>query len=151
MFATETESQSGLETRVPQGTRRARRCEGRWMALLFLSGVHSAVPDAPAVAERRVAVMGTTLDVAVVAVGREAALAASERAIAEIRRVEDLLTTWRDSPLARLNSATAGAETPLAAELCGVLAEVLPWVERTEHAFDPTVAPLVRAWDLRGT
>jgi thiamine biosynthesis lipoprotein len=94
--------------------------------------------------------MGTTLDVAVVAGGREAALGASEGAIAEIRRVEDLLTTWRDSPLARLNRAEAGSETPLAAELCAVLSQVLPWAERTGHAFDPTVAPLVRAWGLRG-
>lgn len=122
------------------------------MAVLVLCGVPPSAATAaePAVAERRVAVMGTTLDVAVVAGGREAALAASEDAIAEIRRVEDLLTTWRDSPLARLNRAKAREETPLPAELCAVLSEVLPWAERTEHAFDPTVAPLVRAWGLRG-
>jgi thiamine biosynthesis lipoprotein len=37
------------------------------------------------------------------------------------------------------------------AELASVLRDVLAWSGRTRGAFDPTVAPLVRAWDLRGS
>lgn len=134
-------------------TRWPSRFESRWIAVLLFCGAHpAAVPASaqPAFAERRVGVMGTILDVAVVADGREAALAATEAAIIEIRRIEDLLTTWRDSPLLRLNDAPVGKEIPLEAELAGLLAEVLPWATKTEAAFDPTVAPLMRAWDLRG-
>lgn len=100
--------------------------------------------------ERRLASMGTSLEVAVVAEGREAGHEASELVVAEMRRVEDLLTTWRDSPLSRLNAAPVGKEIAIDRELGGVLAEVFRWAARTERAFDPTVAPLVRAWDLRG-
>jgi thiamine biosynthesis lipoprotein len=104
-----------------------------------------------ATAERRVAVMGTTLYVAVCGPVREDALAASEAAIAEVRRVEDLLTTWRhDSPLARLNASPAGKEVALDSELASVLTSVAAWSATTGRAFDPTVLPLVRAWDLRG-
>jgi FAD:protein FMN transferase len=118
-------------------------------ALLVLTVGFAAEAAVPA--ERNVTVMGTSLHVAVCAVDREAALAASEAAIAEIRRIEDLLTTWRDdSPLARLNAAAAGSEVVLDRELSSVLAEVFAWSAVTGRAFDPTVLPLVRAWDLRG-
>lgn len=125
------------------------------LAALFVS---SAVPTwaagsggALTTIERRVAVMGTSLYVAVCAPRREDALAASENAIDEIRRVEDLLTTWRrDSALALLNAAPVRKEVALDSELASVLSSVFAWSATTRHAFDPTVLPLVRAWDLRG-
>lgn len=109
-----------------------------------------ARPAVPALVERRVAVMGTVLGVAVTAPTRDRALAASESAIREIQRVEDLLTTWRDSPLSRIADAPAGSRVPVDSELFDVLQRVLAWSARTGGTFDPTVAPLVRVWDLRG-
>jgi thiamine biosynthesis lipoprotein len=127
------------------------------LAILVVSSAgHAQARDAAddgmlVTAERRVAVMGTTFDVAVRAPRREDALAASEQVIAEVRRVENLLTTWRsDSPLALLNAAPAGKEIALNPELSSVLAAVVAWANATQRAFDPTVLPLVRAWDLRG-
>ena len=150
--------------------RRVHRCGGaggRLAAAVLLGGVSGVLPSprpeiverrvaatverrVASTVERRVAAMGTTLDVAVVAAERETALNESEAAIAEVRRIEDLLTTWRESPLSRLNEAPVGAWTPLDAELCSVLADVFSWAERTRGAFDPAVAPLVEAWGLRG-
>jgi FAD:protein FMN transferase len=105
----------------------------------------------PDVALRRVLVMGTSLDVAVRLPERERALAATEQAIAEVSRVEELLTTWREGgPLWRVNAAPAGEEFRLDPELGPVLAAVFEWSARTGRAFDPTVLPLVRAWDIRG-
>ena len=100
--------------------------------------------------QRRVASMGTTAEVEIVARTREEGLAASEAVVEELRRVEDLLTTWRESPLRRLNEAPANRDVEVGGELAAALREVLAWSERTGRAFDPTVAPLVRAWDLRG-
>ncbi len=119
------------------------------LALLVLGGA-LAGPAAPALVERRVSAMGTLLELAVVAESRERALAASESAVEEVRRVEDLLTTWRDSPLSRLDAAEVGRNVRLDEELYGLLADVFAWSARTDRAFDPTVLPLVRAWDLRG-
>src|SRR5262245_5914790 len=122
------------------------------MALLISLFLASAPGAAPAVTvERRVALMGTTADVAVVAADREAGLTASETVVEELSRVEALLTTWRPGgSLARLDAAAPGEEQPVDAELLAVLAEVFAWSDRTGGAFDPTVAPLVRAWGLRG-
>jgi thiamine biosynthesis lipoprotein len=101
--------------------------------------------------ERRVETMGTMLEMTVRARYRDSALAASEAALAEIQRVEALLTTWRPGgELAAVDAAPAGQAIPVSVELAGLLAEVFAWSSRTQDAFDPAVLPLVRAWDLRG-
>jgi thiamine biosynthesis lipoprotein len=95
--------------------------------------------------------MGTLLAVSVAGPDRATALAASEKAVREVGRVEERLTTWRTGgPLDRLNRAGPGETVPLDREVSALLAAVFDWSERTEGAFDPTVLPLVRAWDLRG-
>lgn len=99
---------------------------------------------------RHLAAMGTALSLTVSAPTRDAALLASEAGVREIERVETLLSTWRDdTPLARLNAAAAGAATPVSPELFRLLRNLFKWSERTGGSFDPTVAPLVRAWGIR--
>lgn len=132
---------------------RARKVAERSLlafAALAALAAASPLPPAPAV-ERRVALMGTTVDVTILAPRREDALEASEDALAELSRVETLLTTWRPGgPLARLDESPAGASLAVDAELVSVLADVFAWAARTGRAFDPTVLPLVEAWGLRG-
>src|ERR1700693_5875889 len=105
----------------------------------------------PARIERRLEAMGTLLGLSVAGPDRAAAFEASETAVREISRVEALLTTWRPGgPLDSVNTAPPGRAVVLDAELSQVLETVFGWSERTDGAFDPTVLPLVRAWDLRG-
>ncbi len=95
--------------------------------------------------------MGTALEITVEGENRASALEASEKAVREIEAVEQSLTTWRPGgPLDRVNTARPGESVPVGPELAGLLAAVLDWSARTDRAFDPTVLPLVRAWDLRG-
>ena len=122
-----------------------------FLGLAAFAAVLAAAGPAERVAvERRVASMGTLFGLEVVGGSREQALAASEQAISEVRRVEDLLTTWRDSPLRRLDDAPVGTPVPLDPELFDLLESIFGWADRTGRAFDPAIAPLVRAWDLRG-
>ncbi len=121
------------------------------IALLLALPLAASADPAPVTVARRVALMGTTADLAVVAADRERGLAASEAVVEELSRVEALLTTWRPGgPLARLNDGPVGQELRIDPELLTTLSEVFAWSGRTEGAFDPTVAPLVRAWGLRG-
>ena len=54
--------------------------------------------------ERRLGLMGTTLDLTVEALDRATALDASEKAVAALEAAEARLSTWReDGELARLN------------------------------------------------
>jgi thiamine biosynthesis lipoprotein len=101
--------------------------------------------------ERRLAVMGTSLSVAVEGPDRASALAASEAAVSQIERVEALLSTWkRGGPLDRLNRAAPRKQVAVGREAARLIETVFAWRTRTGRAFDPTVLPLVRAWDLRG-
>jgi thiamine biosynthesis lipoprotein len=123
------------------------------MMLLALATLAARLSYEPtlATAERRVEVMGTTLDLVVRMKYRDEALAASESALAEIRRVESLLTTWKPGgELWRVDEAAPGKPVAVSSELAELLRTEFAWVPRTQGAFDPTVLPLVRAWDLRG-
>jgi FAD:protein FMN transferase len=100
---------------------------------------------------RHLAAMGTALALTVSAPTRDRALDASEAAVRAVEVAERLLSTWRDdTPLARLNAVPPGVATPVSPELFRLLKNLFHWSERTVGAFDPTVAPLVRAWGLRG-
>jgi thiamine biosynthesis lipoprotein len=95
--------------------------------------------------------MGTALLVAVSAPTRGRALEASEAAVRAVEAADRLLSTWRnDTPLAGLNAAPPGVSHEVPAPLYGLLKRVFDWRKRTGGAFDPAVAPLVRAWGLRG-
>ncbi len=105
----------------------------------------------PGVATRQVWAMGTRLQVTIEATDRGTALGASEAALHAVAEVELRLSTWRDdSELALFNRAPFGTTIPLSRELAAELFEARHWWMESGGAFDPGIASLVRAWDLRG-
>ena len=88
--------------------------------------------------------MGTTCEIA-----STGPSARTEAAFSEIERIEQLLSTWKPgTELSGLNASRA--PRVLSEELYRVLDEAMSWSRGTSGAFNPLVAPLVRAWDLRG-
>jgi thiamine biosynthesis lipoprotein len=77
--------------------------------------------------------------------------AAGEEAMEEIRRMESLLSYFRpESEIAAVNRGAAKAPVPVSPVVFQVLEQALRMAEATEGAFDPTVAPLLKAWGLMG-
>lgn len=109
-----------------------------------------AVPPRTQTVDRRVMLMGTSLEIEIEAADRAAGLAASERAVAALETAEARLSTWRDdTELARLNRAPTGETRALSPALAHDLAAARRCWQETAGAFDPGVGALVRAWGLR--
>lgn len=118
------------------------------LSLLFVTGC-VATPRTETV-ERRLLLMGTSLEIAIEAENREAALVASEEAVQALEAAEARLSTWReDTELARLNRALAGEAITLSPALADDLASTLRCWKETDGAFNPGIGALVRAWGLR--
>lgn len=101
--------------------------------------------------ERAAHVMGTRLTLRICAQTAESAVEVSEAAIAEVRRLEAVLSSWTPaSEIGRVNSAAGGAKVAVSQELFSLLVEAGGWVEATGSAFDPAIGSLIDAWDLRG-
>lgn len=117
-------------------------------------------------------VMGTVLEVTVIAPTQPRARELADQAIAEARRWDDILTTWRpEGELARLNAAcrstprkpnraatppAAGGEcrppastrvpVDVSADLYRALEKMVALGRATDGAFDPAIGPLVGLW-----
>ncbi len=99
---------------------------------------------------RHLAVMGTAFALSVSAPTRARARDAGEAAVRAVEAADRLLSTWRtDSPLSRLNAAPPGVPREMPPTLFDLLRRVFEWKAKTDGAFEPTVAPLVKAWGLR--
>ena len=91
-------------------------------------------------------VMGTVLEVTVVAADQETADALLRGAFEEARHWDDVLTTWRpDGELARLN-ASNGAIFGTSKELRAAFGIMRKLSFLTGGAFDPAVGPIVERW-----
>jgi thiamine biosynthesis lipoprotein len=99
--------------------------------------------------ERDVFCMGTRLRIHLEGDGRPGLLAASNRILGELERIEAACSTWRpDSLWSRLNRA-GGAAVAIEPEWMQLLLSAQDWRRRTRGAFDPALAALLAAWGVR--
>jgi FAD:protein FMN transferase len=76
--------------------------------------------------------------------------AAAGNAFDEIARIEELISTWREtSELSSLNAAAARGAVSPSPELFELLAAAAEWSRQTGGAFNPLVGPLIEAWRTR--
>ena len=106
--------------------------------------------DAPMhLRERVLGVMGTTLEVRAIGADVARLERALDAAVAEIQRVEDLMTDWRPSPLETLNAAAGLGPQAADAEILDVLELAQGVGELTGGAFDITFAGVGKLWDFK--
>ncbi len=98
---------------------------------------------------RNLAVMGTDLLLEACGPDPEALDRALDAAEKEIRRVEDLMTDWRPSPLTALNDKAGAGPVPVVAELLDLIERGLAVGELTAGAFDITYAGAGRLWNFK--
>src|SRR6188508_250467 len=88
-------------------------------------------------------VLGTSLELLVTAACESAARRAESEALAEIDRLEPVLSGWSSTSELALFLATRDTDVPVSAELAEVLQASAQWRERTAGTFDPAVQSIV--------
>ena len=126
----------------------------RTPARLVLSGIFLlAAPIAAGAAEETQrleqhyeGVLGTSLDLTLYGADRERLQRAGDAALAEIARLEGLLSTWRDdSELMQLNAARSASG--LSPELLEVVRHCEAWKETSGGAFSCRLGGVTALWD----
>jgi thiamine biosynthesis lipoprotein len=122
------------------------------LAVTHLAAVAAPPPADAARVSRARYLMGTLCTGSAEARDTASAARAIDAALDEIARLERVMSNWRaDSELSRLNASAASAPFACSPDLWAVLDSALALAALTDGAFDATVEPLARAWDLRGT
>ena len=123
-----------------------------YVALILPLGVGCAsVPSLsePVMIKRAQMHMGTLVTITAVAENESIAQAAASSGFAEIRRLEELLSTWiPSSELSRVNAAAGAAPVQVSPETLTVVRRSLQVAEITGGAFNIAIGPAVDAWNI---
>ena len=101
------------------------------------------------VTRRSVPLMGTIAEVQVAHADERFAQHAIDRAMAELMRVERLMTRFRaDSDIGRANLGAARDAVAISAETAAVLEAALRWSVASDGRFDPAIGSASELWDV---
>ena len=91
--------------------------------------------------------MATRFEVALHGAAAATLRAAAEEALAEITRLESMLSLYQPtSEIAHINTRGAQEPVPVSPEVFSLLEHCVALGEQTRGAFDSTLAPLMRCW-----
>ncbi|HEY6988499.1 MAG TPA: FAD:protein FMN transferase [Bryobacteraceae bacterium] len=97
--------------------------------------------------ERSAPAMGTTFSIEMYGSNMSVMQAASEKALAEAKRIDQTLSNYQPgSELSKVNEHAAEAPVKISRELFNLLTACLDYSRASEGAFDITVAPLMKVW-----
>ncbi len=109
-----------------------------------------AKPSPVAVTAKRAQVlMGTMVEITAVAPTETLAQAALTAGFQEIRRIENLLSTWIEtSELSKVNAAAGREPVSVSEETYALLRKALEIADYTEGGFNIAIGPAVRLWNI---
>ncbi len=103
----------------------------------------------PVVVKRAQMHMGTLVSITAVAVNHDAANLVINAGFQEIKRLEQLLSTWiSDSELSRVNDSAGIKPVPVSPETLTVVLRSLQVAEVTNGAFNIVIGPAIGAWNI---
>lgn len=103
----------------------------------------------PAVVKRAQMHMGTLVSITAVASSQEIAQTSIEAGFQEIKRLEQLLSTWiQTSELSRVNAAAGQQPVAVGPETLELVSRSLEMARLTEGGFNIAVGPAVEAWSV---
>ena len=116
---------------------------------IFAGCLHRTTVPSSNTVKRSQMLMGTLVFVTAVAKDVPTGQRAAEAALNEIRRLEELLSTWiPTSELSRLNDAAGQRSVKISVDTMQLLKRALEVARLTEGGFNIAVGPAVQAWNV---
>ena len=120
---------------------------GLFFLTLFLAGCQGT----PHLVKRSQMLMGTVVFVTAVGADERIAQRAVKAGLDEIRRLEELLSTWiPTSELSQVNAAAGRESIQVSQETFEVLTQSLEVAKLTQGGFNIALGPAVNAWNVSG-
>jgi thiamine biosynthesis lipoprotein len=112
-----------------------------------LVGLGQAQQAGPERFEASASIMGSVYRVAAYGEDRAILASAVRGAFEEARRVDQLLSNYKDdSELSKINRLAADGPVEISAEMADLIRSCLEYSQASEGAFDITVGPLMKVW-----
>ncbi len=107
-------------------------------------------PTSPPVVSKRIQMhMGTLVTVTAVASDKNVGDRAIQAAFDEIKRLEQLLSTWRsDSELSQVNAEAGRRPVPVSRDTFQLVIRALDLAELTQGGFNIALGPVIEAWSV---
>ncbi len=99
--------------------------------------------------ERHTGIMGTDLHLSVIGTNKAYLDQIIDDAITEMKRIEDLMTDWRPSPLTTLNQSVGLGPHKVPNELTVIISHGIEMSNLTNGAFDITYAGIGQLWTFK--
>ncbi|MBA3964494.1 MAG: FAD:protein FMN transferase [Nitrospirales bacterium] len=126
---------------------RMKKIIGMFLLSLFVAGCQGT----PHLVKRSQLLMGTVVFVTAVGKDESTTQQAAKAGLDEIRRLEELLSTWiPTSELSQVNAAAGREPIQVSQETFAVLTRSLEMAKLTQGGFNVAVGPAVKAWDASG-
>lgn len=119
------------------------------VVILFAGCGSIRASELPVVAKRAQMHMGTLVSITAVAQDKEIAQASIEAGFHEIKRLEQLLSTWiQTSELSQVNASAGRESVAVGPETLELVLRALEMAGLTEGGFNIAVGPAVEAWSV---
>ena len=141
-----------LKTRmIDEGKRKIMGRMKQFIGLFLVSLLVVGCQGTPQLVKRSQMLMGTIVFVTAVGPDESTAQQAAKAGLDEIRRLEEMLSTWiPTSELSKVNAAAGQEPTQVSHETFEVLERSLDVAELTNGGFNIAVGPAVNAWNAGG-
>ncbi|MEN1785759.1 MAG: FAD:protein FMN transferase [Bacteroidota bacterium] len=119
-------------------------------AIVWLSSQGQVQPDVTV--KRALTLMGTAFEISVVAPSEEIGYINVDEAVSEIKRIENIISSWNpDSETSKINAKAGIAPVPVSSELFDLITRAKTISEITDGAFDISYAAMDRLWKFDGS
>lgn len=124
-------------------------CVFSWLGTLLVGCAGFPIHSQPVVVKRAQMHMGTLVTITSVARSEAVAQAAATAGFAEIRRLEEILSTWiPTSELSRVNASAGVTPVHVSPETLTVVRRAMQVAEMTGGGFNIAIGPAVDAWNM---